>query len=141
MPITVNITKLFRTWEPWDCSNSVANLGSRAAELTWNCAMDLAAEHAEWLLSPLENSLYVIRHNAAQMGAWSSDEINNWTPAECLAYLVQVLAYDMRLLGSDDNDFEYCLHVFNTTNWDAEPEYPDAMLYSASGEIFADWGE
>ena len=45
MTLTVNITKLFRTWEPWDCSNSVANLGPRAAELTWNCAMELDREH------------------------------------------------------------------------------------------------
>ena len=141
MTITVNITKLFTTWEPWDCSNSVANLGSRAAELTWNCAMELASKHAQWLLTPMENALELIRHDAGEAGAWTEEEINDWSEQECLAYLVQDLASDMRLLGSDDHDFEHCLRVFNTTNWDKEPEYPRAMLYSASGEIFVDWGE
>ena len=40
--IKVNLTKMFSYREPWDCSNSVANLGDRAGELTWACALEVA---------------------------------------------------------------------------------------------------
>ena len=141
MTITVNITNLFTTWEPWDCSNSVANLGSRAAELTWNCAMELASKHAQWLLTPMEKALELIRHDAGEAGAWTEEEINDWSEQECLTYLVQVLASDMRMLGSDDLSFKECLNVYETTNWDQEPEYPSAVFYLlGGGDVGAEWG-
>ena len=138
--ITINLSKLFALREPWDCSNSVGNLGPRAGELTWGCAMELAAEHAQWLTSDLSDALEAIRANAGACGAWDREDIAQWPAQECLAYLVQCLATDLRMCGSDDNDLAECLEYYQVTNWDAECEYPTASLYAgADGDVMADW--
>lgn len=100
--IRLNVSKLFRTTEPWDCSNSVANLGPRAAEYTWAKSLQLAARHEDWLLSPLQDALDYMCRWARETGAWTTQEIQSWSNEECLALLVQNVASDMRTLGADD---------------------------------------
>ena len=139
--VTVNLSALFSHREPWDCSNSIANLGPRAGELTWGCAMELAGEHEAWLVSPLSEALDAVRADAHETGAWDREEIEAWSDEECLAYLVQCLASDLRLLSSDEQDLEGCLATYQETDWDREPEYPRASLYFADdGEtVMAQW--
>lgn len=138
--ITVNITKLFSHLEPWDCSNSVANLGPLAAQFTWNASLELARSWQDWLKSPLPEALDAVCEDARKTGAWTEEEIADWTEADCLAYLVQTLASDLRLLGSDNDDLLGCLATYNGTDWDKEPEDPKAYYYTHEGDVYADWG-
>jgi hypothetical protein len=104
MYVKFNASKMFGHREPWDCSNSQANLGSRAAELTWECAMEVASAHAEWLVTPLADAVDAIRDDAKGYGAWDENEIAAWSDGECLALFVQFVASDLRELGSDDDE-------------------------------------
>ena len=106
--VRMNLTSMFSHREPWDCSNSVANLGPDAARLTWQCAMDVASDHADWLLTPLVDAVNYITTWASETGAWDRAEINKWTAREGLALLVQNVASDLRMLGSDDDTLEAC---------------------------------
>lgn len=135
MTTTIDIQKLFSHLEPWDCSNSVANLGSRAAELTWDCAMELAAKVDEWLLSDRADALNAIVDWACETGAWTLEELQGWSEQECFALLVQNVASDMRLMGSDDLRWPELLEQYNTTDWDTAPEYPNGHLYSKDGRL------
>ncbi len=99
--IKINVSAMFEDREPWDCSNSVANLGPQAARLTWACSIGVAAAHEDWLLSPLADALEFARDWAREAGAWDQDEIKAWSDLECLALLVQNVASDMRGLGAD----------------------------------------
>lgn len=104
MDVRFNATKMFAHREPWDCSNSIANLGERAGALTWGCAMEVASAHERWLLSDLDATIDAIREDAAGYGAWDREEIAAWSDLDCLALFVQFVAGDLRELGSDDKE-------------------------------------
>lgn len=106
--IKINVSAMFSHCEPWDCSNSVANMGPGAARLTWACSIGAAACHEDWLMSPLAEALEFARDWARETGAWDQDEIKAWSDLECLALLVQNVASDMRELGSDDRALIEC---------------------------------
>jgi hypothetical protein len=129
--ITVNATAMFSHREPWDCANSVANLGERAGELTWACAMGVARNARDWLVTPLPDALSEIADWAQDTGAWSADEIEAWSDEERLALLVQNVASDLRALGSDDNELETCVGV--------ESEQVSTWLYLKGDYVFAEW--
>lgn len=144
--ITINVSEMFSHREPWDCSNSVANLGDQAGRLTWQCSMEAAAPHATgshatqatpaWLVSPdLDTTVGAIRDHAAEYGAWERSEIDGWSEQECLAFLVQEIASDMRLLGSDDHDLSDCVAKYNDTDWDSASEYPRGSYYLEGGHV------
>ena len=137
--VRINLTALFSHREPWDCYNSVANLGPRAAALTWGCALELVGEHEAWLRTVHPEALEAIRADARECGAWDREEIAAWTQDECLAYLVQCLASDLRLCGSDDHSLEECVAYYASTDWDAESEYPRAHIYLEDGVVMAQW--
>lgn len=126
--VRFNVTIMFNHREPYDCSNNRATLGDQCARLTWTCALEVASAHESWLLSPLEDAVDYILAWAKETGAWDRDEIAGWTDEECLALLVQNVASDMRMLGSDDMSFLECLDVYESTDWNAECEYPTTML-------------
>ncbi len=106
MIIKLNLASMFSHREPWDCSNSIANLGPNAAELTWGCALEVARNAREWLLSPLSDTLEAIERWAKATGAWDADEIAAWSDEETLALLVQNVASDLRELGADNEPLE-----------------------------------
>lgn len=143
MLVTINITELFSHREPWDCSNSQANLGPNCARLTWQCATECAEAYERWLESPLADAVEAVKADARETGAWDHEEIEGWSDIECLAYLVQCLASDMRLIGSDDNSFDDCHALYNTTDWESECGYPKAHFYKVKGSeaLMAQWGE
>lgn len=136
--IRFNATKMFDHREPWDCSNSQANLGDQAGRLTWQCATEVAEAHARWLLTPLPEAVEAIRADAKGYGAWDAEEIAAWTDVECLALLVQFIASDLRLLGSDDHDLVECVEVQNATDWDKESEYPIASFYVEGSDVLGE---
>lgn len=130
MTIKINVTKMFAHCEPWDCSNSVANLGDHAGRLTWECSLEVAVGFEGWLLTYLMDALEAVRDWAGNTGAWSYEEIKHWSKLDCLALLVQNVASDLRRLGSDNEPLEalvddleahadelsYIHHMYNENN-------------------------
>ena len=106
--VRFNVSRMFDAVEPRDVSNSVANLGARAAELTWQNALRIAERHASWLLSPLADACGYVTDWAAETGAWTRADIAAWSDEECLALLVQNVASDLRSLGADDCELSEC---------------------------------
>lgn len=92
----INLSKMFRRYEPWDCSNSQANLGPRAAHLTWQCCLGAAAD-GHWLVNPAEMRalLLAIAERMREYG-WEQEAIDDMGPQELRAYLVQEIAHDLR---------------------------------------------
>lgn len=131
--IIVNIDALFASIEPWDCSNSVMNLGESAGQITWRNSLELASNHEKWLKSPINEAIEGIREYAGSFGAWDEDEIALWSEEYCLAFLAQDIASDLRLIGSDDLDLSECVAKYNATDWEHESEYPRGSYYAENG--------
>lgn len=128
--IKANVTRMFEAIEPWDVSNSVANLGPRCAALTWSNAMQIAGQAPAWLLTPIEDACEAMAMWVGETGAWDSEEIDAMSSQQFLALFVQNIASELRMLGSDDNDLLECVTTYQETDWDAAPEYP-VGFYSA----------
>jgi hypothetical protein len=116
--IRVNVSRMFELWEPWDVSNSVANLGPNAARHTWDNALSVAKSRRSWLRSPVKSTVEAVKEYAKALGAWDDSEIDSWDTDHALAFLVQEVASDMRENGfDDDRDFASFARRVN-----AEPE-------------------
>ena len=126
--ISANVSEMFSTIEPWDVSNSVANLGPNAARLTWENAVCVAKTHRTWLTTSLGDASDCMRDWAESTGAWSDDEIAAASDIECLALFVQNVASELRdYLGADDHEFAECARVYAETDWELEGSYPIGM--------------
>jgi hypothetical protein len=101
--IRVNVSRMFELWEPWDVSNSVANLGPNAARHTWDNALSVAKSRRSWLRSPVKSTVEAVKEYAKALGAWDDSEIDSWDTDHALAFLVQEVASDMRENGFDDD--------------------------------------
>lgn len=107
--IEANVSRMFLSNEPWDCSNSEANLGPCAARLTWMCATSVAHAHVNWLATDIGSAVAGIRDNAIESGC-EREVVEQWTDIECLAYFVQLVAGDLREhLNSDSQDLSECV--------------------------------
>jgi hypothetical protein len=139
--ITINVTKMFSHREPWDCSNSIANLGDQAARLTWLCATEVAEQALRdapdnWRVESVGQCMGFAMADAREAG-WDSDEVAAWSEVECLAYLVQCVARDLRMLGSDDHELAECVARYEATGWEAESECPQACFYMEGDQVMA----
>lgn len=136
MDLKINLTKMFADLSPWDCSNSVANLGPNAGEITWNNAMVVARDVAEWLPDADRHeadACEAIRGWAKDTGAWDAAERAAWAETECLALLVQNVASDLMDAGFEgEPDCAEDLAMF------AEHEASYIMhMEIIDGEVFA----
>ena len=122
--IKANVTKMFSNLEPWDCSNNAATMGESVAQITWRNATAIAAKHEQWLETPLADAAEHMRDWARSTGAWDREETQAWSDVYSLALFVQNVASELRMLGSDDNDFETCVETYESTDWEHESEYP-----------------
>ena len=136
--VIVNLTEMFGRYQPWDCSNSQANLGDQCARLTWHCAMEVAENHSRWLLSALPDALEYIQGWALECGAWDRDEVEAWTDQECLALLVQNFASDARELGSDDQGLDGCAVDYEHSPGLAERVTCYPYIDAKSGHVHAE---
>lgn len=138
--ITADLGKMFDHREPWDCSNSVANLGPNAGKLTWESAVEVAQNHAAWLVSPLADACTGMQEWARSCGAWDSADIESWTEVECLALFVQNIAAELRnLLSADDVELAQSVEIYMGTDWDNASEYPIGYYYEKDGRFFVDY--
>ena len=132
--INANLASMFSAHEPWDVSNSVANLGPRAGELTGGNALDIAAQHHQWLESDPADAAEAMRDWARWTGGWEREEIAAWTDIEALALFVQHVASELRdKLKADDQDLIACVELYAATDWESENEYVAGYYHIAGG--------
>jgi hypothetical protein len=96
----INITQFFTSGEysPMDYSASVAEIGNNAGKITWNNALESSEDY-----SPLDTpeKIEAFRGYIQEFGAWSEEEITDWTVTECSALFYQLVSGDIREAGLD----------------------------------------
>lgn len=128
--IRANVSAMFSEIDPYDVSNSIANLGESAGQITWRNALKIAENHEKWLESPLPDACDGMQEWAGSCGAWEAEEIAGWSDEECLAMFVQNIASELRdNLDSDAQDLDACVATYDTTDWDKESCYPTGSYY------------
>ena len=95
----IDVTPLLASpgFDPWDCSNSIANLGQNAGALTWQ-----ASRRAASALVLSEGQKDAFRDFVRSSGGWDDEEIASWADAELTALCVQWIAGDIREGFGDD---------------------------------------
>lgn len=95
----IDISEFFRTENHEDFSASAMEKGPQAGRLTWAAAMQAAAEPGPML--DTEDKLQALRDYVRGFGAWDAEAIAAWTPEECNALFIQLVAGDIRESGID----------------------------------------
>ncbi len=137
--VKADVSEMFASVEPCYVSGSRAELGQCAGQLTWRNALAIASERSDWLKSDEAEACEGMRDWARSTGAWEREEIAAWSVEECLALLVQNIASEMRMLGSDDDDFEACAKTYADTDWDKESEYPIGYYFTDGGNVLVEY--
>lgn len=106
----INITKFFNESEPWDFSGSVAERGQDAGKQTWHNAMEAVTEH---MLLDTSEKVEALRDHARGFGAWTDEEVDEWSVQECNALLIQMISGDIREVPDMDQ---------SNWDWDAYQE-------------------
>lgn len=90
-----------------DCpimSGSIAELGSNAAQITWNNSKAYAAERP---LLETDEQRDEARQHFAEYGAWSREEIAAWPEEELQGIVCQEVAAQIREMEHYDTEEEY----------------------------------
>ena len=95
----IDCTPLFRSpgFDPWDCSNSRANLGQNAGELTWQASQSFAPA-----LILTEGQKEEFEEFVRSSGGWTREEIASWSDTYLTALCVQWISGDVRNGFRDD---------------------------------------
>lgn len=104
----IDITSFVNTAEPAEFSASQAELGRDAGKITWDNAKREAANSS--FIN--EDSREAFERWAEEFGAWTTDEIQDWSLDECNALLIQFISGDLRELqdicpGVGDTDINW----------------------------------
>lgn len=118
-------------FDPWDCSNSAANLGQNAGELTWQASQ----RHAPALVLT-EGQKEAFRAWVRSSGGWTREEIEAWTDAELTALCVQWIAGDIREGFGDDLPDDPAEWDWEDYNERAERGSVPSTLYLHGGKLF-----
>lgn len=104
----INITNLMQEFDYMQAYSpivgSVYLLGENAALITWNNALKYAEEKS---LLKTDKEIQEAKDYFSGFGAWSESEINNWTPLEVNALLLQEIAHQMDEKSNFDTWEEY----------------------------------
>ena len=118
-------------FSPWNCYNSVANLGQDAGELTWRAsqrhasALSLTAEQKEALRDFVRSS-----------GGWDEEEIAAWSEADLTALCVQWISGDVREGFGDDLPDDPAEWDWEDYAERAERGSVSSTLYLHDGKLF-----
>ena len=95
----IDCTPLFAAlgFDPWNCSNSAANLGQNAGALTWQASKSFVSS-----LTLTDGQKDAFRDWASSSGGWTRGEIEAWPDAELTALCIQWIAGDIRECFGDD---------------------------------------
>ena len=94
----LNITHFFTTASPMDYSASAAEIGQDAARVTWRAACD---DSADYPMLETDETRDEFRRYVRGFGAWTEEEIAQWSDTELNALLIQLIAGDIREAGLD----------------------------------------
>ena len=118
-------------FDPWDCSNSVANLGQDAGKLTWQ-----ASQRAASALILTEGQKEAFRDWVRSSGGWDEEEVDAWSEAELTALCVQWIAGDIREGFGDDLPDDPAEWDWADYNERAERGSVPSNLYFFGGKLF-----
>lgn len=139
--IRANVSRMFDKIDPYDVSNSQANLGVDAARITWQNAIKIANRHADWLLISFDEAVTAMRDWAQDTGAWDDAEIAAMSSIEFLALFVQNIAAELREhLQADDVLLSKSVEIYALTDWDDKPGSPIG-IYSLNkdDDVYVDY--
>lgn len=123
----INITRFFKSANPYDYSGSIATHGPNAGPNTWRSAVSAFGQYPLINNNSKRNAL---RLHLAGFGAWKDSEINAWGNAQLNAMFLQLVSADMNESGLD----------ISAPDW--EQYQKDAEAGQISGAIFvADDGD
>ena len=129
----IDVTPIFASpgFDPWDCSNSVANLGQDAGELTWRASRRFASA-----LSLTAEQKEAFRDFVRSSGGWGEEEIAAWSDEELTALCVQRIAGDIREGFGDDLPDDPAEWDWEDYNQRAERGSVPSTLYLHDGKLF-----
>ena len=129
----IDCTPLFASpgFDPWDCSNSVANLGQNAGKLTWQASQ----RHASALVLT-EGQKEAFRDWVRSSGGWTRDEIDMWPGSKLTALCVQWIAGDIREGFGDGVSNDPAEWDWVEYNERAERGSVSSTLYLFGGKLF-----
>lgn len=107
---TLDITEFLAAHDMGDYSASIAELGVVVRRITWANALRIAhSAGAQFIAEGIrmcectgEQVLAEVRSWAISSGGWEEDEADGWSNVECIAFLVQSIAGDIREGGIND---------------------------------------
>lgn len=119
-------------FDPWDCSNSVANLGPNAGELTWQ-----ASQRAASALVLTEEQTEAFRDFVRASG-WGEDEeeVRALSGVDLTALCVQWISGDVREGFGDDLPDDPAEWDWEDYNERAERGSVSSTLYLHEGKLF-----
>ena len=120
-------------FDPWDCSNSVANLGQNAGELTWQ-----ASQRAASALVLTEGQKEAFRDFVRSSGGWTREETAAFSDTDLTALCVQRIAGDIREGFGDDLPDDPAEWDWADYKERAERGSVSPTLYFFGGKLF--WG-
>lgn len=129
----IDCTPLFRSpgFDPWNCCNSVANLGQDARKLTWQ-----ASQRAASALVLTEGQKEAFRDWVRPSGGWDEEEIEAWSDADLTALCVQWIAGDIREGFGDGVSNDPAEWDWADYNERAERGSVSSTLYLFGGKLF-----
>ena len=125
----INITRFFKSANPYDYSGSIATHGPNAGPNTWSAAVSAFEDY------PLINSnkkRTALRKHLSGFGAWEDSEIDAWGNAELNAMFLQ-------LVSADVNESQICINAPDWVKYQAEAEagqISGAMFVADDGDIY-----
>ena len=129
----IDVTPLLASpgFDPWDCSNSRANLGQNAGALTWQ-----ASRRAASALVLSEGQKDAFRDFVRSSGGWDDEEIAAWDDAELTALCVQWIAGDVREGFGDDLPDDPAEWDWDEYQKESEAGHCPSTLYLSDGKLF-----
>ena len=129
----IDRTALFAApgFAPWDCCNSVANLGQNAGKLAWQASQSFAPA-----LVLTEGQKEAFRDWVRSSGGWTREEIAVWSDAELTTLCVQWISGDVREGFGDDLPDDPAEWDWEDYDERAERGSVSPTLYLHDGKLF-----
>ena len=119
------------SYDPWDCFNSVANLGQDAVGLTWRTSQRFAPA-----LVLSEGQKEAFRDFVRSSGGWDEEETAAFSDTDLTALCVQWIAGDIREGFGDGVSNDPAEWDWEDYNQRAERGSVPSTLYLHDGKLF-----
>lgn len=106
----INITHMINDDDVPLLSGSVAEYGSNAGKFTWNNSLNYAEKRP---LLKNDDDIAHAKEYFSGFGAWTKEEIENWSEKDVQGLVVQLIAGDIREMESYEDFEEYLVDAEN----------------------------